>query len=145
MTWLEKMDAVLECLFALKANNPTFEDLQSWLKAKYPEVDKGEIEDITLYLWREQMMYFETNGKRLSEYNDLDVKGRYLISCKGKLLYEGEGGFCKSEKRKIRAAKLQSWQTWAIAVGTILGGLYGLLEFLKYFFHYYGLFLIGTK
>lgn len=66
MTWLEKMDAVLKGLFALKANNPKFEDLQSWLKANYPEVDKGEIEDITLYLWREQMMYFETGGKRLS-------------------------------------------------------------------------------
>ena len=128
MTWLEKMDAVLKCLFALKANNPKFEDLQSWLKANYPEVDKGEIEDITLYLWREQMMYFETNGKRLSEYNDLDPNGRYLISCKGKLLYEGEGGFGKREQRKIRAATLQFWQTWAIAVGTVAAGIYGIYE-----------------
>jgi len=134
MTWLEKMDAVLECLFALKANNPNFEDLQSWLKANYPEVDKGEIEDITLYLWREQMMYFETGGKRLAEYNDLDQNGRYLISCKGKLLYDGDGGFGKIQKRKIKAATLQSWQTWAIAVGTVLGGLYGLIELLKYIF-----------
>ena len=128
MTWLEKMDAVLKGLFALKANNPKFEDLQSWLKANYPEVDKGEIEDITLYLWREQMMYFETGGKRLSEYNDLDPNGRYLISCKGKLLYEGEGGFGKREQRKIRAATLQFWQTWAIAIGTVAAGIYGLFE-----------------
>ncbi len=133
MTWVEKMDAVLKCLFALKANNPKFEDLQSWLKANYPEVDKGEIEDITLYLWREQMMYFETNGKRLSEYNDLDPNGRYLISCKGKLLYEGEGGFGKREQRKIRAANLQFWQTWAIAIGTVLAGAYGLVEIWKFF------------
>ena len=128
------MDAVLKCLFALKANNPKFEDLQSWLKANYPEVDKGEIEDITLYLWREQMMYFETNGKRLSEYNDLDPKGRYLISCKGKLLYDGEGGFEKREQRKIRAATLQFWQTWAIAIGTVAAGIYGIFEICKMVF-----------
>ncbi|MBL7720782.1 MAG: hypothetical protein JNK98_02185 [Chitinophagaceae bacterium] len=134
MTWLEKMDAVLKGLFALKANNPKFEDLQSWLKANYPEVDKGEIEDITLYLWREQMMYFETGGKRLSEYNDLDPNGRYLISCKGKLLYEGEGGFGKREQRKIRAATLQFWQTWAIAIGTVAAGIYGLFEIYRMVF-----------
>lgn len=134
MTWLEKMDAVLNGLFALKANNPKFEDLQSWLKANYPEVDKGEIEDITLYLWREQMMYFETGGKRLSEYNDLDPNGRYLISCKGKLLYEGEGGFGKREQRKIRAATPQFWQTWAIAIGTVAAGIYGLFEIYRMVF-----------
>lgn len=134
MTWLEKMDAVLKGLFALKANNPKFEDLQSWLKANYPDVDKGEIEDITLYLWREQMMYFETGGKRLSEYNDLDPNGRYLISCKGKLLYEGEGGFGKREQRKIRAATLQFWQTWAIAIGTVAAGIYGLFEIYRMVF-----------
>lgn len=134
MTWLEKMDAVLKGLFALKANNPKFEDLQSWLKANYPEVDKGEIEDITLYLWREQMMYFEIGGKRLSEYNDLDPNGRYLISCKGKLLYEGEGGFGKREQRKIREATLQFWQTWAIAIGTVAAGIYGLFEIYRMVF-----------
>jgi hypothetical protein len=132
MTWLEKMDAVLECLFALKANNPKFEDFQSWLKANYPEVDKGEIQDITLYLWKEQIIYFESNGNRLAEYNDLDANGHYLINCKGKLLYEGEGGFNKKQKRKTRAASLQFWQTWAIAVGTVLGGLYGLSQLLNY-------------
>lgn len=135
MTWLEKMDAVLNCLFALKSNNPKFEDIQSWLKANYPEVDKGEIEDITLYLWKEQMMYFETNGKRLSEYDDLNSNGRYLISCKGKMLYEGEGGFRKREQRKIRAATLQFWQTWAIAIGTVLAGAYGLVEIWQFIFN----------
>lgn len=135
MTWLEKMDAVLECLYTLKANNPSLDDLRSWLKANYIEVDDGEILDITLYLWREQMMYFETGGNRLAVYNDLDEKGKYLISCKGKLLWDGEGGFKKREIRKIKGATLQSWQTWAIAVGTSFAGLYALIQFLTWLFH----------
>jgi hypothetical protein len=53
MTWLEKMDAVLSCLSALQATNPKFTDLQDWLSKNYQELQKGEIQDITLYLSKE--------------------------------------------------------------------------------------------
>ena len=97
MTWLEKMDTVLLCLDKLSDSNPTFSDLEKWLNANYPkQIDKGEIQDITLYLWREHMMYFDKgDGWRLSEYDDRIKEGKYLISCKGKLLRENPGGFVK--------------------------------------------------
>ena len=133
MTWLEKMDAVLLCLDKLSGDNPRFPDLEKWLSENYPDkIDKGELQDITLYLWIEQMMYFESNGLRTSDYNDNLPDGRYLISCKGKMFMEGVGGFIKKDKRDSNAASLQFWQTWAIVVGTFLAGLYGLVEILKY-------------
>ena len=131
MTWLQKMDAVLECLYALQADNPVFEDLEKWLSPRYPKVEKGQIQDVTLYLWREQMMYFERGGLRTADYDDRDPKARYLIACKGKLFWDSIGGFVAQDKQNSKKAAHQSWQTWAIVVGTVLAGLYGLVEIVK--------------
>lgn len=133
MQWLKKMDAVLHCLNELKGDNPNLDDIIKWLKINYPVIETGEIQDITLYLWKEEFMYFETNGNRLAVYNDNDKSGHFLITCKGKLFIEGEGGFYKREKKKSQTASLQFWQTWAIVLGTVFGGLYGVFEIFNYF------------
>lgn len=129
MTWLEKMDTVLQCMYDHSGENPTMAMYEAWLKDV--PIDKGEIQDILLYLWREQMIYCEYEGNR----NSLWIEGynvHYLIGCKGKLFLEGVGGFESQNRRDTRRANLQSWQTWAIAGGTVLAGLYGLIEVVKY-------------
>ena len=55
---------------------------------------------------------------------------RYSITFKGKM-FSKSGGYIKKEKRESTSITLQSWQTWAISVGTVLAGIYGLVEILK--------------
>ena len=132
MNWLKKMDTVLLCMYGHSDQNPTFVMYQDWLKDQ--PIDKGELEDILLYLHREHMIYCERGGDRTHPWVEgADVK--YLISCKGKLFWEGVGGFSEKDKRDSKAATLQSWQTWAIVAGTVLAGLYALQEILKYISH----------
>ena len=102
MIWLEKMDLVLQCLYDHSGENPRFTDLQEWLKNK--DIEKGEIQDITLYLYREQMMYLEFGGDRTQKYFE-NIDSRYLISCKGKLFWEGIGGFDKQNQNRLKELK----------------------------------------
>lgn len=74
------------------------------------ELDTGTIYDVT--------------EKIISEDNV------YKLSFEGFMLKE-TGGYSKLEKRKSNAAILQFWQTWAIVVGTLFAGLYGLYELIK--------------
>jgi hypothetical protein len=143
MTWLEKMDAVLICLDKLSGDNPTFSDLEKWLAENYHnQIDIGEIQDITLYLWREQMMYFEINGLRTSDYDDRLPNGRYLLSCKGKLFKEGVGGFVKQklnldaentrlanlEYHQIRHRNQMIWLTLILAASALATMIYYAVE-----------------
>ena len=57
----------------------------------------------------------------------------YKITFDGRIFHE-MGGYTEKVRKESTSTSLQSWQTWAIAVGTILGGLYGLVEILKYIF-----------
>jgi hypothetical protein len=137
MTWLEKMDAVLLCLDKLSGNNPGFSDLEKWLAEKYPtQIDKGEIQDITLFLWREGMMYFETGGDRTAHYNDRDPNGRYLISTKGKLLRENPGGFVQqkinddaenSRVEKLETSQQKLMERLNFLTGWVAGGTIALV------------------
>ena len=137
MTWLEKMDTVLFCLDKLSGDNPRFSDLEKWLNENYlGQVDKGEIQDITLYLWREQMMYFEVNGLRTSDYDDRLPDGRYLISCKGKLFRESIGGFTQQKinadaennrLRKLETSQLSLSKGLNVVTAWIAGGTIALV------------------
>lgn len=147
MTWLEKMDAVLLCLDKLSGDNPTFDKLEKWLNEHYPkQIDKGEIQDITLYLWREQMMYFDDGGGwRLSTYDDRKPEGKYLLSCKGKMLRENPGGFVQQKIRNdaenSRVEKLETENmatqknmvilTVILTVGTMFPALLALADLYK--------------
>jgi len=97
MTWLEKMDAVINSLYVNSGFNPDFGIIQGDLNKKYPDViSKGEIEDILLYLYREQYIYCEYLGNRDAPYID-NINAHYLISCKGKLFLEETEGFVKQK------------------------------------------------
>jgi len=88
MEWVDKMDAVLKVLYTKSGVNPTMEKLCDWL-IEY-KIDIGEVQDITLHLYREKFLYCEVDGDRNANYWD---NGRFLISCAGKLFWENEKGF----------------------------------------------------
>jgi hypothetical protein len=58
----------------------------------------------------------------------------YAITFDG-ILFSRQGGYQKEDKRKVIQATLQSWQTWAIVIGTFLAGLYGLWEIARNIYH----------
>lgn len=90
MTWLGKMDAVLNCLYEHSGDNPRFTDLQEWLNGQ--PIEKGELQDITLYFYNEGLMYLEYGGDRNHKYYE-HQDSRYLISSSGKTFWEETGGF----------------------------------------------------
>lgn len=102
MTWLEKMDAVIKTLYEISGNNPDFTLIMQSLQGR--QIDKGEVQDILLYLYRKGFIYCEYGGNRDSQYTDL-VNAHYLISCEGKLFWETSGGFVKKEQREKLEAK----------------------------------------
>jgi hypothetical protein len=141
MNWLDKMDAVLKCAYDKSGKNPTMKMYIDWIKERHgSEIDKGEVEDIILYLHREAMIYCDVGGDRNHAYKEgEDIK--YPISCKGKLFWEGVGGFHKQEINRVaqntQAETLKQFQkvnanrmtylTIAISVGTIVAGVYYFL------------------
>ena len=60
--------------------------------------------------------------KKVNELNSITFEGK---------LFSKSGGYEVANKKSAIRANLQSSQTWAIAVGTVLAGAYGLLEILK--------------
>lgn len=128
MEWVDKMDAVLQTLYYKSGDNPDMDKLRAWLPN---EIDIGEIQDITLHLYREKYIYCEVNRDRNADYWD---KGRFLISCAGKLFWENEKGFkvyfkkvatengekALNELRMIRWTKRLTVATY-VAVALIVG------------------------
>lgn len=89
MEWVDKMDAVLLKLYDKSGEAPTMAKLETWLSNE--SIHKGEIEDITLHLYRKEYMYScDKSGDRNAEYHDEDM---FLLSCEGKLFWENEKGF----------------------------------------------------
>lgn len=129
MEWVDKMDLVLEKLYTESGHGPTMTKLEEWLAKK--DIHKGEIEDITLYLYNKGYMYCNVSGDRTAKYSD---NGMFLLNCAGKMFWEDKGGFRKQAKRETNEATLQSWQTWAIAIGTVAAGIYGIYEICRSLF-----------
>jgi len=90
---------------------------------KFPEMDSPEFMEYSPMIF-EQLVDdgYLTKGDN-----------KYSINFKGKMFYKN-GGYIKEQKRKSNATTLQSWQTWAIVVGTALAGIYALVEILKLLF-----------
>jgi hypothetical protein len=110
---------------------------------EYPELQTKEFildyERILNKLLKDGYLLFEDkyaadNLPGFPELHDI----QYSISFEGKLFYE-QGGYETESNRKTISSRLQSIQTWAIALGGILGalGTIGLLlfEYLKYTRH----------
>lgn len=129
MEWVDKMDLVFEKLYTESGHAPTMAKLEDWLAKK--DIHKGEIEDITLHLYREKYMYCCVNGNRNADYKD---EGMFLISCAGKLFWENEKGFkiyftklatqkARKEANEIRLTKWTKRLTLAtyVAVALIVG------------------------
>lgn len=58
------------------------------------------------------------------------------ITFDGIMFYEA-GGYNKKRRKESIQANLQSSQTWAIVVGTLLAGLFGLVEIGKWLYSLY--------
>jgi len=139
MTIIEKLDAVLECLYKISGDNPDFNKIEIWLTENKKVVHTGEIQDCLLYLHNERYIYCEYMGDRTAGYID-SPNAHYLINVNGKYLYETIGGFVKKtenendEKALIKTiqirqkeiAQLVWYATLAIAVGTLIAALYYL-------------------
>lgn len=134
MTLLQKIDAVLDCLYLHSAEDPNFAKIQNWLKDK--EIDKGEIEDCLLHIYRRKHIYCEVHGQRNSDFYDLP-DAHYLISFEGKLFKTTVGGYEREHQinesdratRDVRD-RLLVRGTWWVAGGAIALVVW---EMLKYF------------
>lgn len=141
MTLLEKIDAVLFCLYNHSGDNPNHAKIKEWLKDQ--PIDAGEIEDCLLHLFRLKYIYCEVGGQRAGEYYDIP-SAHYLISFEGKLFIERKGGFVNEHRdylllhqyretlerlRRQNETRLAAW-TIVLAVGTV--ALFGW-EVWKYF------------
>src|SRR5580692_1693238 len=104
MTILEKMDTVLFCLNAHSGENPNHTKLEHWLKDK--PIDKGEIEDCLLHLYRIKYMYCEVGGQRDGNYYDIP-DAHYLISFEGKVYIEQYGGFVNARRIRESAERVR--------------------------------------
>ena len=123
LTPIQKLDTILNFL----ATNPKAKglnsegDLYKWFTDSYAEnIDMGTFVKILNKLYD-------------NKYVDRELKYNvyhYSISLEGEV-FNLQGGYEKLEDRKSKAANLQSWQTWVIAVGTGLAGIYGLYELIK--------------
>lgn len=136
MEWVDKMDLVLEKLYTESGNAPTMKKLENWLAKK--DIHKGEIEDITLHLYREKYIYCCVDGYRDAKYSD---DGMFLISCAGKLFWENEKGFkvyfqklaTEKTQKALNDQRLVNW-TKRLTVATYVAvGLIVLWEALKTF------------
>lgn len=59
-----------------------------------------------------------------------EIDGKYLVTVDGRLFAES-GGYVEKIRQQTISVNLQSVQTWAIAVGTSLAGLYAFFQLLE--------------
>jgi hypothetical protein len=137
MILLEKIDAVLGCLYEHSGENPDIDLILKWLQDS--EIDLGEIQDCLLHLHKEGYIYCELLRDRNHSYTDVPG-AHYLISFKGKFFWETVGGYQEQHKKEqITNAALEAqnqrmernearlvgwtrnlfWGTIAVAVGAI--------------------------
>jgi len=101
MEWVDKMDLVFEKLYVESGHAPTMQKLNNWLSKK--DIEIGEIQDITLHLYRDKYIYCCVNGDRNANYKD---DGIFLMSAAGKLFWENERGY-KAYFQKLATEKAE--------------------------------------
>lgn len=87
---------------------------------KFPELNTNQF-----------LMYSDLGIEKLvkDDYLRIDNEG-YSITFEGKVFHQS-GAYKAKYKKETKTATLQSWQTWAIVLGTSFAGLYGLYEMIK--------------
>ena len=83
--------------------------------------------DIGVYERTELFQKLENEGfirRDFQEFERLTINGYLFIQ---------DGGYKKKRSREATSKDLQSAQTWAIAIGTALAGLYSLFQLMIYF------------
>jgi hypothetical protein len=114
--------------------------LQELRNREYPATpnqhkDKINEEIIKIYKIHSPEIPFLYRQLAINGYIDIDDKGSDIflkdINLKG-ILFIDDGGYIEENRRKTNSANLKSAETWAIAIGTSLSGVYCLFEFLKW-------------
>jgi hypothetical protein len=98
----------------------TKQDLLSSIQSKFPNFNKFHLDAIVNKLDADKLIRF-VNGDT------------FIISFDG-MIYHEQGGYTEDNRRKTKAATLQTLAIWVTAVGTALAGLYGLYELAKVMF-----------
>jgi hypothetical protein len=88
------------------------------------KININELPSIVNKLVKDGYLDFET---KLSNDTIFESDKKYMITFEGKLLIE-TGGYGDKAKREAISTNLKLVQTWAIAVGTALAGLYALYQ-----------------
>lgn len=120
------MDKVIEILYKNSGNAPTFEKIETWLKPF--DIEKGEIQDCLLYLYKEGYIYCETEGNRFAEYKDTP-KANYLLNFKGKRLYEDENNYSGMVRNQKFDRRSQKWVMFLTFFLSAVVGVYAVLDY----------------
>ena len=124
MTPIDKLDFVLNAMengFEGHYRNPTEIIKHHDMVGK---ININELPAIINKLVKDGYLDFEVGGSKDIIF---DSDKKYMITFEGKLLNE-QGGYRYKDKRDSISTNLRLAQTWAIALGTVLAGLYGLYE-----------------
>jgi hypothetical protein len=131
MEWLDKIDAVMDCVYTWSGKNPTFDFIAD--KLKHLHIDDGEIQDILLFFYQENQIYCVLDEERTIPFTD-SKKAHYLINARGKIFWEQNKGY-KKEAKRFKRRKIYEW---LVNLSLILGGLfaaaYYAVELWKIFF-----------
>jgi hypothetical protein len=125
MSSIEKLDFVLKSMQDYDGQylNLTEITKQSEILDK---ININELPSIVIKLLKDGYIDFET---KLPKDTIFESDKRYMITFEGKLLNE-TGGYGDKAKRETISTNLKLVQTWAIAVGTALAGLYAFYQLL---------------
>ena len=110
--------------------------LQNELLKNNPSLSKGWSKDLTDEVIAKLIKdEFVREDKQAFNNRDLlpEQTKYYMITIEG-LIFKDHGGYRYKIKRQNTSTNLQSVQTWSIAIGTALAGIYSLYELWKHVF-----------
>jgi len=114
------LDDFLKLMYEKKVQ--TIGDIMINLKANKILLHDFEVETIIAKLIEEKyVMRFDS--------------GQYTLTVTGRMFFE-KGGFRQQLIDEKRKARVEVVYIWAVGVGTVLAGIYGLFEMLKWLFHH---------
>ena len=124
MTSIDKLDFVLNAMYNYIDGH--YLDLTEITKLSeiLGKININELPSIIDKLNKDGYVNYELGDTKDSIFQSTK---KYMITFEGKMLNE-TGGYRYKSKRDAISTNLQSAQTWAIAVGTVLAGLYALYQ-----------------
>lgn len=124
MTSIDKLDFVLNSMSKyFDGHYLTLTEITKFSEI-LDKININELPSIIGKLYKDGYVDFEIADKKDPIF---ESNKNYMITFEGKLLNEF-GGYRYKKKRDAISTNLQLSQTWAIAVGTALAGLYALYQ-----------------